>query len=44
MSMVPLTQLGVGTFLVSPGLWGGLLVAAAFLALAIRLRRSREPI
>jgi ABC-2 type transport system permease protein len=44
MSMVPLTQLGVGTFLVSPGLWGGLLVAAAFLALAVRLRRSREPI
>jgi ABC-2 type transport system permease protein len=44
MSMVPLSELGVGTFLVSPGLWGGLLVAAAFLALAVRLRRSREPI
>jgi ABC-2 type transport system permease protein len=44
MSMVPLTQLGVGTFLVSLGLWGGLLTAAAFLALAVRLRRSREPI
>jgi ABC-2 type transport system permease protein len=32
------------TFLSTPGLWGGLLVAAAFLALAIRLRRNREPL
>jgi ABC-2 type transport system permease protein len=44
MSMVPLTQLGLGKFLVSPGLWAGLLVAAAFLAAAAQLRRSREPI
>jgi ABC-2 type transport system permease protein len=44
MSMVPLSQLGVGQFLVSPGLWSGLLVAAVFLAIAVRLRRYREPI
>jgi len=31
-------------FLMSPGLWFGLLVAAAFLAAAIRVRRNREPI
>jgi ABC-2 type transport system permease protein len=31
-------------FLSSPGLWSGLLFAAAFLALAARLRRKREPI
>jgi ABC-2 type transport system permease protein len=31
-------------FLGSPGLWSGLIVAAAFLALAVRLRRRREPI
>jgi ABC-2 type transport system permease protein len=44
MTMVPLTQLGLGQFLLSPGLWSGLLVAAALLALAVRLRRYREPI
>jgi ABC-2 type transport system permease protein len=44
MSMVPLTQLGLGRFLVSPGLWSGLLLAAVLLALAVRLRRYREPI
>ncbi len=44
MAMVPLTQLGLGQFLVSPGLWSGLLVAALFLAGAVRLRRYREPI
>jgi ABC-2 type transport system permease protein len=44
MSMVPLTQLGLGQFLASPGLWSGLLVAAVFLAGAVRLRRYREPI
>jgi ABC-2 type transport system permease protein len=44
MSMVPLSQLGVGQFLVSSGLWSGLLVAAVFLAAAVRLRRYREPI
>jgi hypothetical protein len=31
-------------FLASPGLWGGLALAAAFVAVAIRLRRNREPI
>ena len=44
MSMVPLSQLGFGQFLISPGLWSGLLVAAVFLAGAVRLRRYREPI
>ena len=32
------------TFLSTPGLWLGLLCAAAFLAAAIRLRRRRDPI
>jgi ABC-2 type transport system permease protein len=41
---LPLTQLTPGKFLGSPGLWVGLLVAAIFLAAAVRLRRSREPI
>jgi ABC-2 type transport system permease protein len=31
-------------FVATPGLWGGLIVAAAFLAIAVRLRRRREPI
>jgi ABC-2 type transport system permease protein len=31
-------------FLTSPGLWSGLLVAVAILAMAVRLRRNREPI
>jgi ABC-2 type transport system permease protein len=31
-------------FLATPGLWLGLLVAAALLAAAVRLRRDREPI
>lgn len=39
-----LMQLDPGRFLISPGLWGGLLLAAAFLAAAVRLRRYREPI
>jgi hypothetical protein len=30
--------------LLSPGLWSGLLAAAAFVVLAARLRRRREPI
>ena len=33
-----------GAFLASPGLWIGMLIAAAFLAAAVRLRRNREPI
>jgi ABC-2 type transport system permease protein len=41
---IPLTQLTPGKFLSSPGLWVGLVVAAIFLAAAVRLRRYREPI
>lgn len=40
----PGMHLTPGNFLVSPGLWLGLIVAAAFLAGAVRLRRYREPI
>ena len=40
----PLTVMTPGRFLATPGLWIGLIVAAAFLALTIRLRRYREPI
>ena len=39
-----LTQLSLGRFLSAPGLWIGLIVAAAFLAAAVRLRRYRGPI
>jgi hypothetical protein len=39
-----LAQLTPGRFLSSPSLWIGLVVAAAFLAAAVRLRRNREPI
>jgi hypothetical protein len=31
-------------FMISPGLWIGLLFAAAFLVVAARLRRARGPI
>ncbi len=41
---IPLALLSPGKFLGTPGLWLGLIVAAAFLALAVRLRRYREPI
>jgi ABC-2 type transport system permease protein len=44
MSMDSLTQLTPAQFVVSPGLWIGLAVAAAFLAAAVRLRRYRGPI
>jgi ABC-2 type transport system permease protein len=44
MAMAPLAHLGLGSFFLSPGLWIGLTVAAAFLAVAVRLRRYREPI
>jgi ABC-2 type transport system permease protein len=37
-------QLNPARFLSTPDLWLGLLVAAAFLAAAVRLRRYREPI
>jgi ABC-2 type transport system permease protein len=40
----PLAALTPGRFLSSPGLWIGLIFAAAFLAAAVRLRRNREPI
>ncbi len=39
-----LTQLTPERFLSTPGLWVGLLFAAAFLAGAVRLRRDRGPI
>jgi len=41
---IPLAQLAPGRFLSSPGLWLGLAVAAAFLALAVRQRRDRGPV
>lgn len=40
----PLTQLTPGRFLSTPGLLIGLVVAAVFLALAVRMRRDRGPI
>jgi len=40
----PMTHTTAGTFLSSPGLWIGLVVAAAFLAAAVRLRRYQAPI
>src|SRR6266704_2110958 len=39
-----LVQLTPGRYLSSPGLWIGLVFAAAFLAAAVRLRRYRGPI
>jgi len=42
--MPPLSQLTPGRFLVSSGLWAGLLLSALFLTLAVRLRRQRGPI
>jgi ABC-2 type transport system permease protein len=44
MSMGYLTPLTVEKFLISPGLWIGLAVTAAFLAAAVRLRRCQAPI
>lgn len=40
----PMTHITPLHFLFSPGLWVGFLIAAIFLAAAIRLRRSREPL
>jgi len=37
-------NMSLGQFLVSPGLWTGLVTAALFLYLAMRVRRSRGPI
>jgi ABC-2 type transport system permease protein len=44
MSMATLNHQTLAQFVVSPGLWIGLIIAAAFLAAAVRLRRYREPI
>src|SRR6202040_3702712 len=41
---IPLAQLAPGRFLSSPGLWIGLAFAATCIAVAVRLRRYREPI
>jgi ABC-2 type transport system permease protein len=41
--LVGLSQLDPVGFLLAPGLWLGLVAAAVFLALAVRLRRRREP-
>ena len=43
LSMDPLMHFSPAAFLMSPGLWIGLAVAAAFLAAAVRLRRYRDP-
>src|SRR5262249_2217792 len=39
-----LTQLTPGRFLMTPGLWIGLIVSALFVAAAVRQRRYRGPI
>jgi ABC-2 type transport system permease protein len=39
-----ITQLDPAGFLSAPGLWVGLIAAAAFLAAAVRVRKNREPI
>ena len=44
MTANPLTDLTPGNFLITPGLWIGLALAAAFLAVAVTLRRNREPL
>jgi len=44
MPIDPGMQLTPGHFLLSPSLWLGLAVTAAFLFAAVRLRRNREPI
>lgn len=43
-SMHALAHLTPGHFLISPGLWIGLAITAAFLAAAVQLRRYRGPI
>ena len=42
--MEMMSALTPAQFFSTPGLWGGLAVAAIFLAVAVRLRRYREPI
>jgi ABC-2 type transport system permease protein len=43
-AVIRLSQLDPSRFLATPGLWLGLLLAAALVALAVRVRRHREPI
>lgn len=43
MSMEGMMHLTPVRFLLSPGLWGGLAMAAVFLAIAVRVRRNRGP-
>jgi len=43
-SIDSLAQLTPGRFLATPGLWIGLIFAAAFIVAAIRLRRYRGPL
>ncbi len=43
-AMHPAMHLPLGEFLLSPGLWVGLAITAAFLAAAVRLRRKQGPI
>jgi ABC-2 type transport system permease protein len=40
----PMTHITPGAFLSNPGLWIGLLIAAAFVAAAVHLRRSQGPL
>jgi ABC-2 type transport system permease protein len=40
----PMTHIPSGILLISPGMWIGLAITAAFLAGAVRLRRYRDPI
>jgi ABC-2 type transport system permease protein len=40
----PMTMTSLGKFLISPGLWISLVITTAFLFLAARIRRTREPI
>lgn len=42
--MRPGMHMTPGLFLATPGLWGGLIVAAVFLFIAVRLRRYRGPV
>jgi ABC-2 type transport system permease protein len=44
MPMDQMAHLRPFMILISPGLWSGLVVAAIFLAVAVRLRRYRDPI
>jgi ABC-2 type transport system permease protein len=41
---LPMPQFDPAGFAASPGLWLGLVVGAVFLAAAVRLRRTREPV